>query len=259
VSDFETFEIVSGDSIVKIGLTEVGSSIKLGSFDELEMNPDHCKHSGIDGVDYPIQIVRVKESGADAFTAVSSWCPHNNESQLNAFEYQLGENGLFVCRKHEFSTFRADGTWVPPEDSPFKDAPPADEFFFNVGEDGKPHLTTFTATFDDVDTITLSGILVGCVNDVDERETITGVELHQNMPNPFRGKTLIPISLERNESVRLTLLSLTGETVASITDERLDAGDHLIPFDSCDIAAGTYYYRLDVEGKSLVRRMIIVR
>lgn len=245
---------------VKYGLSEVGASIKLTEFDELEMNPDHCRFSGVDGKSYPISVVRVKETGEDAFTAVSSWCPHNNESQLGEFEYQLGENGLFVCREHEFSTFRADGTWVPPEESPFKDAPPADEFFHNVGSDGKPYLTSFPTTFDGVDTLTLSGILVGCQpTGVDDAEIITGVELHQNLPNPFRGKTLIPITLASHEHVRLTLLSLTGERIADIADEILDAGDHLVPFDSKEIPAGTYFYRLDVDGKSLVRRMIIVR
>src|SRR5688572_12236959 len=65
VSAFETFELGG----VKIGLTEVGSSIKLTGYDELtmfdehEMNPDHCKHSGVDGVSYPISVVRIKESG----------------------------------------------------------------------------------------------------------------------------------------------------------------------------------------------------
>ena len=261
VSDFPTFEIVSGESILKIGLTEVGSSIKLTEFDELEMNPDHCERSGIDGNDYPISVVRVKESGEDAFTAVSSWCPHNNESQLNSFEYQLGENGLFVCREHEFSTFRADGTWVPPEDSPFKDAPPADDFYFNVGPDGKPFLTRFTAVFDGDDTITLSGILVACQlpTSVQDEAAAAGYELHQNMPNPFRGKTLIPITLPSSGEISLTLLALTGELIETIAEGRFDAGDHLVPFNSKEIPAGTYFYRLDVDGKSLVRRMIIVR
>ena len=82
VSDFPTF--TAGTK--KIGLTEPGSSIKLTSFEELLMNPDHCERSGRDGTNYPIAVVRVKESGEDAFRAVSTWCPHNNKSQLDLFD-----------------------------------------------------------------------------------------------------------------------------------------------------------------------------
>ena len=161
VSDFPTEVIENG---IKVGLTEVGSSIKLTSFQELQMNPDHCKRSGRDGKNYPISIVRVKESGPDAFTAVSTWCPHNEKSQLAYFDHQRGNGGLFVCTEHENSCYRADGSWVSPTESPFPDAPDKDEFFFNIDDNGIPHLTRFTVEFDGDDTIVLKDILCDCAD-----------------------------------------------------------------------------------------------
>ncbi len=256
VSDFPTQTLPNN---IKIGLTEVGSSIKLTTLQELQMNPDHCERSGKDGNNYPIAVVRVSESGEDAFTAVSTWCPHNEKSQLDFFNASIGESGLFVCTEHEDSCYKADGTWVPPTQSPFPDAPDKDEFVFNVNPDGTPYLTRFDVTFDGDDTITIQNVLVDCIPTSTPDEESAGLFLHQNYPNPVRHATIFQFTLPKTTVVTLSILSTDGKEVARVIEQRLEAGHHNVDFDAKDLPAGTYFYKLETPFGTKTRRMSVVR
>lgn len=268
VDDYPSFEATIDSELgpVKIGLTEVGSSIKLGSPSEnselLLMNPDHCERSGRDGNFYPISLVRVKESGEDAFVAVSTWCPHNNKSQLAYFDHKLGNSGLFVCLQHEKSCFTADGTWVPPEDSPYTDAPTKDEFFFNLNPDGTPHLTRFSTTYNQADgTVTIHDILCECApcptnSAPDEESGAYGLE--QNYPNPVRHSTIIRFSLPGAAHVLLTVLSTDGEEIGVVVDKKMEAGLHSVDFKAKDLPSGTYFYKLETSFGTKTRRMTVM-
>ncbi len=264
VADYPTQEILG----IRYGLTEVGSSLKLVSDDRAleRMNPDHCKRSGLDNEDYPIAVVRIKEAGEDAFTAVSTWCPHNAGFQLNAFEYQLGESGLFVCRRHEYSAFTADGRWIPPERNPFgpqRSIPPQNEFGIasNLDSEGNPFLTRFRTSFDG-EWLTIFDILCECeecISDVEESGTDRTLSLEQNSPNPVLHTTLINFSLPVRGDVSLTILTTAGETAAVPLQEHLEAGDYTVEFDASDLSSGSYFYRLETPSGIRTRRMTVVK
>lgn len=260
VSDFPTQVLPGG---IRIGLSEVGDSIKLTTFEELTMNPDHCERSGKDGNNYPIAVVRVKESGEDAFRAVSTWCPHNNESQLDYFNRNLGEDGLFVCSQHEFSSFTADGTWVPPNESPYPDAPTLDEFFFNLGPDGKPHLTSFGTSFDGNDTLIISDVLCECEecapSSVDDIEEGSALLLEQNFPNPATQLTVFSFVLPRSGRVKLSILSVDGKTVAVPVNRTMEGGKHLVDFNVKELPSGSYFFKLETPFGAKTRRMTVVQ
>jgi hypothetical protein len=42
-------------------------------------------------------------------------------------------------------------------------------------------------------------------------------------------------------------------------DGRMDGGEHDVKIDLRGLAAGTYYYRLAVDGNVTTRRMIVIR
>ena len=264
VSKFQTYETLNNvGRKIKIGLTEVGSSIKLATEKEMQMNPDHCDRSGTDGKCYPIAVVRVEESGEDAFTAVSTWCPHNAKSQIDYFDVSLGENGLFVCREHELSSYQADGTWVSPKESPFKNAPPLSEFNLAPGQT-TPYLTRFSTRFDDDDTLTISDVLCECKSsDCDstsvEDEGNLGLSLEQNYPNPVTHLTVIRFTLPAPGDCTLCILSTEGKMMKTPIDRKLEAGSHRIDFDARALPSGLYFYKLDTPYGTKTRRMTVVR
>jgi hypothetical protein len=60
----------------------------------------------------------------------------------------------------------------------------------------------------------------------DEFHQSDAFRLGQNTPNPFNGRTRIPITLSRTEHVRVVILDLTGREVATLIDGAMPAGNH---------------------------------
>ena len=92
----------------------------------------------------------------------------------------------------------------------------------------------------------------------------TGFELRQNHPNPVRHATTIDYVLERTGSVDLSVYDLRGRRVRSLVSGDRTAGPAAAIWDGRDelgktVAAGTYFYRLEVGGQTETRRMVVVR
>ena len=70
--------------------------------------------------------------------------------------------------------------------------------------------------------------------------------LSQNYPNPFNPSTTISYKLPKTSKVNLTIYSLTGNTVITLTDEVKQAGDHSVIVDlgQEELSSGIYLYRL---------------
>ncbi|QHT69849.1 hypothetical protein GXP67_25980 [Rhodocytophaga rosea] len=95
------------------------------------------------------------------------------------------------------------------------------------------------------------------------------IKLNQNVPNPFRGETLIPFSLpdSRNEyMVEVSIYNTTGAKVAELASGKYQPGFHLLKWNGKDIQgkplpAGLYIARLTVAGekqnKDMFLRLII--
>lgn len=87
----------------------------------------------------------------------------------------------------------------------------------------------------------------------------TQVSLSQNYPNPFNPSTTIRFSTTRRADVSLKVYDLLGRQVASVHNRMLDAGEHNVSFDASALRSGVYVYRLDAEGKSMSRRMVVMK
>jgi penicillin V acylase-like amidase (Ntn superfamily) len=88
--------------------------------------------------------------------------------------------------------------------------------------------------------------------------------LRPNHPNPFNPSTRIRYSLERTETVRLTVLDLAGRRVRTLTERVQPAGDHETVWDGsdergCPLASGVYLAKLDSGGRGFLGKMLLVR
>ncbi|MBK8230207.1 MAG: T9SS type A sorting domain-containing protein [Candidatus Eisenbacteria bacterium] len=88
--------------------------------------------------------------------------------------------------------------------------------------------------------------------------------LSQNRPNPFTGSTQIVLRLPSAAPVTLEVIDVGGRVVRRLTDATLTAGSHLINWDGTRedgtrVAAGTYFYRLQSNGKELSRKLMVLR
>ncbi len=85
------------------------------------------------------------------------------------------------------------------------------------------------------------------------------VTLGQNYPNPFNPSTTIRFTTTRRGAVSLKVYDLLGGEVATVHNGVLDAGEHNVIFDAAKLRSGVYVYRLDAEGKSMSRRMVVMK
>ena len=89
---------------------------------------------------------------------------------------------------------------------------------------------------------------------------ITGeYSLEQNYPNPFNPATLIKFTVQKNTNVKLTVYDVKGGTVKELLNESRNKGTYEVLFDASGLSSGTYFYRLDAEGFSEVKKMILIK
>jgi len=90
-------------------------------------------------------------------------------------------------------------------------------------------------------------------------------ELEQNYPNPFNGftnagyGTRIGFSIREKGHVKIRLFDLLGKQVATIVDRDYEQGKYSVQFDAKGLRSGIYIYKMDVNGFSISRKMVIVR
>jgi hypothetical protein len=82
--------------------------------------------------------------------------------------------------------------------------------------------------------------------------------LHQNYPNPFNPSTVIAFDLPYRCRYRLEVINVLGQTIYEVeTDAR--PGRQEIAWSGEGYASGAYFYRLTIEGRSIARKMMLLK
>ena len=83
--------------------------------------------------------------------------------------------------------------------------------------------------------------------------------LMQNFPNPFNPTTNIRFELPKNGNVTLKVYDILGNQVTTLFDGFKSAGIYNATFEGSGFASGIYFYKLEANGFSDVKRMILVK
>lgn len=111
-------------------------------------------------------------------------------------------------------------------------------------------------------------VLVGTPNatpgGVDPFAAGHGILVEQNRPNPFNPFTTISYHVERESRVAIRVFDVEGRCVRTLLNEDQTPGAHVITWDGTlrggePAASGLYFYRIDALGKSVTRKMMMVR
>ncbi|MBD3402088.1 M6 family metalloprotease domain-containing protein [candidate division GN15 bacterium] len=103
------------------------------------------------------------------------------------------------------------------------------------------------------------------VGEDDEITLPTRVSLAQNYPNPFNPSTVITFTLSQQADVTLEVFNVLGQSVATLVDDELSAGEHSVSWDGLsntgtEVASGVFFYRLTADNSTReVRKMVLVR
>ncbi|MCX8011280.1 MAG: T9SS type A sorting domain-containing protein, partial [Ignavibacteria bacterium] len=104
--------------------------------------------------------------------------------------------------------------------------------------------------------ITNSAVNVVKITPINQNVNYT---LEQNFPNPFNPKTVIKFSIPQKEFVKLKLFNSIGEELMSLVNQELEAGYHQIEFNSTNLPAGIYFYKMSAGKFVQTRKLILLK
>ena len=98
----------------------------------------------------------------------------------------------------------------------------------------------------------------------------TPVSVHQNhiassyalltsYPNPFNPTATIRYSIPQRAIVKLEVFDDVGRTVATLVDEKKDAGEYSVQFDARKLGSGIYVCRLIAGSNLLTNKLVLLK
>jgi len=87
----------------------------------------------------------------------------------------------------------------------------------------------------------------------------TVYSLNQNYPNPFNPNTMISYSLPKASNVKITVYNAIGETVTVLENGFKSAGNFTVTFNASEMPSGIYFYRIEAEKFSQVKKMMLLK
>jgi hypothetical protein len=83
--------------------------------------------------------------------------------------------------------------------------------------------------------------------------------LEQNYPNPFNPTTTIKFSIPEVAIVKLTIYNALGQKVAEVVNSTLEAGLYSFNWDASNVASGLYFYELNTNNFSSIKKMMLLK
>lgn len=137
--------------------------------------------------------------------------------------------------------------------------------YFNSGFPGSASFTNTTTPrsknwtmYTRINPVTGGQIPIG-INTI-SNEIPASFNLKQNYPNPFNPSTTIRFELKSNSVVSIKVFDVTGREVARVlNNQNIQAGTHEVNFDASKLSSGVYFYKLETEGFSDTKKMMLVK
>lgn len=195
----------------------------------------------------PIQAINLSNSSVSTIVTT-------NLSNLDGLA-EDAEGNIYVSSWGTTSVYRFDSSFTsPPELISSGHSGPADITFNKQNHIlAVPNFNSNT-----VDFILVPPISVGGYGQILPKD----INLKQNYPNPFNPATKIGFQISDLAFVSLKVFDVSGSEITTLVNEKLPAGVYEVEFGSnfiYHISSGIYFYKLSVDNKSQVRKMVLIR
>ena len=94
---------------------------------------------------------------------------------------------------------------------------------------------------------------------VDDSDPVTEFNLMQNYPNPFNPSTLIRYSIEKEGLVQLKIFDMLGREMKILVNSYQQAGTYEVMLNGSNLSSGIYYYKLDSNNRSMIKKLILLK
>jgi carboxypeptidase T len=114
------------------------------------------------------------------------------------------------------------------------------------------------------DGIYIDNIKLTAYNDIPtgintENEVPQQFNLSQNYPNPFNPNTVISYNVGTSGNVLLKVFNMLGKEVATLVNERQNAGSYSVDFYGSNLSSGMYYYKIESGLYSATKKMMLIK
>jgi Secretion system C-terminal sorting domain/Immune inhibitor A peptidase M6 len=111
-----------------------------------------------------------------------------------------------------------------------------------------------------VDDIAINTFCVSAITGISNNNEIPAVfVLEQNYPNPFNPATVIKYQLPGASNVMIKVFDILGKEVSTLVNERIEAGYHQVEFNGSNLASGLYLYKIEADGFTEVKKMMLIK
>ena len=88
--------------------------------------------------------------------------------------------------------------------------------------------------------------------------------LFDNFPEPFNSSTNIQFDIPNTAEIEISVYSLLGRKIRTLTDRTYEAGRYIISWNGRDesgneVASGVYFYRLQMTGAVYSKKMLLIK
>jgi hypothetical protein len=84
-------------------------------------------------------------------------------------------------------------------------------------------------------------------------------ELKQNYPNPFNPITKIEYQILKPGNVKISVYDVSGKEISILVNEVHSSGVYLVNFDGTKFSSGVYFYKLESNDFTSVKRMMLIK
>ena len=102
------------------------------------------------------------------------------------------------------------------------------------------------------------------VDDMVELMSQIPIGFLKNSPNPFNPTTTISFELSESGKTQIEIFNVKGQKVKTLLDEEMEIGKHSVTWSGTDgnnrqAASGIYFYRISVNNKQKINKMIMLK
>jgi hypothetical protein len=97
------------------------------------------------------------------------------------------------------------------------------------------------------------------ISSVHEPPTPSALGFYRSFPNPFNSRAYIEFGLENAAHVAVDIFDIMGRKIEALADRDFPAGEHGLIWNAEEVTSGVYFYRLQVDSKSLTGKMALLK
>jgi hypothetical protein len=84
-------------------------------------------------------------------------------------------------------------------------------------------------------------------------------QVFPNYPNPFNSSTIIPVYINKQSHVKITIYDFLGREIVVITNSIYQRGNYKFSFKADELASGIYFCKSEINNKSVMNKLAFIK